>query len=144
MYFVPQPHLDYERQSRLDNKLHLSQENIQVMLNNIQTKKLESYDCAFHFFVCLQRRLVWTIFNVSTSNFITLINMIFPYLFACSQIIIQRIKINFLKLCLRDMVIFRNLNIGIFLELGNEYFLELEHPHFLELEQQHQLLAIPR
>ena len=49
MYFVPQPHLDYERQSEVNNKLHFSYENIQTILNNIQTKKFESYDCVFHF-----------------------------------------------------------------------------------------------
>ena len=74
-----------------------------------------------------------TIFNVSPLNFITLINMIFPYLFACSGIIIQRIKINFFKLYLRDGY-FLELGYRHFLELGNEYFLELEHPHCLELE----------
>ena len=37
------------------NKIHktllsLLLENIQAMLNGIQTKKLESYDCVLHFF----------------------------------------------------------------------------------------------
>ena len=66
-------------------------------------------------------RLVRTFFNVSSSNFITLINMIFSYLFACSKVIIQIIKINSLKLC--------EFEHWHFLELGNAYFLELEHPH---------------
>ena len=59
-------------------------------------------------------RLVQTIFNVSPSNLITLINMIFPYFFPCFGIIIQRIKINLLKFYLRDMVIFWNWDINIF------------------------------